>query len=164
MFVYGGDVTIALAPTTDGNAYPVFCIDKGKILSSPDRITVTGLGQHNCQDSQKEQKETPQTPTGPPPSPINLATTVNTDASITLNWDAPDDHSRTGSQVLRHHPSRYEDALEFTSKTPFLLPLPTLTSTPQRVKPTCAGSRRSSRPTWATGRNWSRLRALPHFW
>ena len=55
MFVYGGDVTIALPPTTDGNAYSVFCIDKGKMLSSLDTNSVTGLGQHDCQDSQKEQ-------------------------------------------------------------------------------------------------------------
>ena len=38
---------------------------------------------------------------GPPPAPTNLTATVNDDGSVTLSWEAPDDDSITGYQILR---------------------------------------------------------------
>ena len=50
-------------------------------------------------------------PVEPPPAPRNLSATVNADGSITLTWDAPNDASVTGYQILRRRPTEGEDAL-----------------------------------------------------
>ena len=50
-------------------------------------------------------------PVEPPPAPRNLSATVNADGSITLTWDAPNDASVTGYQILRRRPTDGEDAL-----------------------------------------------------
>ena len=47
----------------------------------------------------------------PPLAPQNLTATENEDGSITLTWDAPDDDSITGYQILRRRPGMDEDAL-----------------------------------------------------
>ncbi len=47
----------------------------------------------------------------PPPAPQNLSVTANSDGSITLTWDAPDDDSVTGYQILRRRPAMGEDNL-----------------------------------------------------
>ena len=51
-------------------------------------------------------------PSEPPPPPTNLTATVNADGSVTLSWDAPDDDSVTGYQVLRRRPPMGETTLE----------------------------------------------------
>ena len=48
-------------------------------------------------------------PTEPPPKPTNLTARVNGDGSITLSWEAPDDDSVTGYQILRRRPTQGED-------------------------------------------------------
>ena len=50
-------------------------------------------------------------PTEPPPAPTNLSAVVNSDGSVTLTWDAPDDDSITGYQILRRRPSLEETTL-----------------------------------------------------
>ena len=50
-------------------------------------------------------------PVEPPPAPTNLTAAVNADGSVTLTWDAPDDDSVTGYQVLRRRPYEGEKAL-----------------------------------------------------
>ena len=50
-------------------------------------------------------------PTEPPPKPTNLTAVVNGDGSVTLTWDAPDDDSITGYQILRRRPSQGEKEL-----------------------------------------------------
>ena len=47
----------------------------------------------------------------PPAAPQNLTAVVNADGSITLSWDAPDDDSVTGYQILRRRPELGEDTL-----------------------------------------------------
>ncbi len=47
----------------------------------------------------------------PPEPPQNLTATVNPDGSVTLNWDAPDDDSVTGYQILRRRPREGEKTL-----------------------------------------------------
>ena len=47
----------------------------------------------------------------PPPAPQNLSATVNADGTVTLAWDAPDDASVTGYQILRRRPSKGEGTL-----------------------------------------------------
>ena len=50
------------------------------------------------------QAKTEEGPTEPPPAPLNLTARANADGSVTVSWDAPDDDSITGYQVLRRHP------------------------------------------------------------
>ena len=46
-----------------------------------------------------------------PPAPTNLSAVVNGDGSITLTWDAPDDDTVTGYQILRRRPPAGETTL-----------------------------------------------------
>ena len=50
-------------------------------------------------------------PTDPPGSPSNLTGVANSDGTVTLSWDAPDDDSVTGYQILRRRPSEGENTL-----------------------------------------------------
>ena len=47
----------------------------------------------------------------PPAAPRNLTAAVHGDGSVTLSWEAPDDDSVSGYQVLRRRPSEGEKAL-----------------------------------------------------
>ena len=47
----------------------------------------------------------------PPPAPEDLSATVNADGTVTLAWDAPDDASVTGYQILRRRPTEGETSL-----------------------------------------------------
>ena len=44
-------------------------------------------------------------PTEPPAAPTNLTAVVNDDGTVTLRWDAPDDDSVAGYQILRRRPT-----------------------------------------------------------
>ena len=50
-------------------------------------------------------------PTDPPAKPRNLTGTANADGTVTLRWDAPDDDSVTGYQILRRRPTEGERTL-----------------------------------------------------
>ena len=50
-------------------------------------------------------------PTGPPGRPRNLTGAANSDGTVTLRWDAPDDDSVTGYQILRRRPREGEETL-----------------------------------------------------
>ncbi len=47
----------------------------------------------------------------PPPAPQNLTAVVNEDGSVTLSWDAPEDASVIGYQILRRRPTEGEATL-----------------------------------------------------
>ena len=53
----------------------------------------------------------PTEPAEPPPAPTSLTAVVNDDGTVTLSWDAPDDDSVTGYQILRRRPTMGEDKL-----------------------------------------------------
>ena len=53
----------------------------------------------------------PPPPTDPPPAPTNLAVSDNGNGTLTLTWDAPDDDSVTGYQILRRRPNEGERTL-----------------------------------------------------
>ena len=59
------------------------------------------------EEEQPEEEEQPQEP----PAPPNLTGVANSDGSITLSWDAPDDDTITGYQILRRRPTLGEDEL-----------------------------------------------------
>ena len=48
-------------------------------------------------------------PTEPPGRPENLTGTANSNGSVTLSWESPDDDSVTGYQILRRRPTQGED-------------------------------------------------------
>ena len=50
-------------------------------------------------------------PTDPPGNPRNLTGAANSDGTVTLSWDAPNDDSVTGYQILRRRPSEGEKTL-----------------------------------------------------
>ena len=50
-------------------------------------------------------------PTDPPGNPGNLTGTANSDGTVTLRWEAPDDDSVTGYQILRRRPREGESTL-----------------------------------------------------
>ena len=50
-------------------------------------------------------------PTDPPGKPRNLTGTANSDGTVTLRWDAPNDDSVTGYQILRRRPREREKTL-----------------------------------------------------
>ena len=50
-------------------------------------------------------------PTDPPTAPRNLTGVANADGTVTLSWDAPDDDTVTGYQILRRKPREGEKTL-----------------------------------------------------
>ena len=50
-------------------------------------------------------------PASLPPAPENLTAIVNEDGTVTLSWDAPEDESIKGYQILRQRPTLGEDEL-----------------------------------------------------
>ncbi len=50
-------------------------------------------------------------PTEPPAAPTNLTAVVNDDGTVALSWDAPDDDSVAGYQILRRRPTMGEAKL-----------------------------------------------------
>ena len=50
-------------------------------------------------------------PTDPPGAPRNLTGAANSDGTVTLSWDAPDDDTVTGYQILRRRPTEGENTL-----------------------------------------------------
>ena len=54
---------------------------------------------------------TPGGPTEPPGHPRNLTGVANADGTVTLSWEAPDDDSVTGYQILRRRPTEGENTL-----------------------------------------------------
>ena len=50
-------------------------------------------------------------PTDPPAAPRNLTGAANADGTVTLSWDAPNDDTVTGYQILRRRPTEGENTL-----------------------------------------------------
>ena len=88
------------------------CAADGTTLSvAPGTRIIPGLEEEEDETEPQEGQPKKQEPKEPPPAPQNLAAMVNEDGSVTLNWDAPDDDSVTGYQILRRRPTMDETAL-----------------------------------------------------
>ena len=88
------------------------CAADGTTLSvAPGTRIIPGLEEEEDETEPQEGQPKKQEPKEPPPAPQNLAAMVNEDGSVTLNWDAPDDDSVTGYQILRRRPTMDEEAL-----------------------------------------------------
>ena len=90
------------------------CTSDGRPLSVSIATIVLGPAQEaeepDQQEPEEEQPEEEQ-PQEPPPAPPNLTGVANSDGSIILSWDAPDDDTITGYQILRRRPTLGEDEL-----------------------------------------------------
>ena len=74
-------------------------------------------------------------PASPPPAPANLTATVNGNGTITLTWDAPNDNTVTGYQILRRLPTEgQEELLVYVENTGATVTEYTDTSVTQGVK------------------------------
>ena len=102
------DVTIALPATDDCDDEGAVCTRDDKQLSNRSELTVSGPVPVNTPATTVEEEE--EEPQEPPSAPQNLTATVN-DGEIILTWDAPDDDSVTGYQILRRRPTLGEGTL-----------------------------------------------------
>ena len=97
-------------PGARSSTYTLVSADEGKTIRV--RVTFTDdEGNDETLTSAATVAVATASPAEPPPKPTNLTAVVNDDGSVTLNWDAPDDDSVTGYQVLRRRPSEGENDL-----------------------------------------------------
>ena len=93
-----------------GSTYVLVGSDAGKTIKV--RVTFTDdAGNDETLTSVATAAVADGAPTDPPGSPRNLTGTVNPDGTVTLYWDAPNDDSVTGYQILRRRPSEGENTL-----------------------------------------------------
>ena len=84
--------------------------DEGKTIKA--RVTFTDdAGNPETLTSTATEAVAQAETTEPPPAPQNLSAVVNRGGSVTLIWEAPDDDSVTGYQILRRRPTMGEDTL-----------------------------------------------------
>ena len=103
----GDDAEIAGAT---GSTYTLADADAGKAIKV--RVTFTDdEGNDEALTSAATVAVATASPAEPPPKPTNLTAVVNDDGSVTLTWDASDDDSVTGYQILRRRPSEGENDL-----------------------------------------------------
>ena len=89
-----------------------FTDDDGNPETLTSQATAAVTGGERAEESEpvQETEEGTQAHETPEP-PRNLTATVNPDGSVSLNWDAPDDDSVTGYQILRRRPGEGEKTL-----------------------------------------------------
>ena len=119
-------VSVSLSPPPACDETGAICTGDGRPLSAGITAIVPGPAQEAAEpeedqpeedqpeeedqppeEEQPEEEEQPQEP----PAPQNLTGVANSDGSITLSWDAPDDDTITGYQILRRRPYFGEDEL-----------------------------------------------------
>ena len=96
-----------------GSSYTITEADEGLVIQvrvsftddAGNSETLTSEGTEAVASSE------PENPVEPPPAPQNLVATVNSDGSVTLTWEAPDDDGITGYRILRRRPTEEEDTL-----------------------------------------------------
>ena len=102
-------VSVSLSPPPACDETGAICTGDGRPLSASITAIVPGPAQEAAEpeEDQPEEEDPPQEP----PAPQNLTGVANSDGSITLSWDAPDDDTITGYQILRRRPYFGEDEL-----------------------------------------------------
>ena len=93
-----------------GSSYTLVNTDEGKAVRVRVSFTDDG-GNDESMTSEPTAQVTAAEPAEPPPAPQNLTAVVNADGHIVLSWEAPQDDSITGYQILRRRPSHGEDTL-----------------------------------------------------
>ena len=95
-----------------GSTYALVSADEGKAIKV--RVTFTddaGNYESLTSDATGAVAAEETQVTEPPPAPTNLTAVLNGDGSVTLTWEAPDDDSVTGYQILRRRPPMGENTL-----------------------------------------------------
>ena len=93
-----------------GSSYPLAADDEGKTIKVEVRFTDDADNEETL-TSTATAEVAAATPTDPPRRPLNLTAAANEDGTVTLSWDAPDDDSITGYQILRRRPTKGEPTL-----------------------------------------------------
>ena len=90
--------------------YTLVADDEGQTIKV--RVTVTDdLGNETTLTSGATGEVASRGPTEPPGRPLKLKGAANADGTVTLRWEAPDDDTVTGYQILRKRSSRGEQTL-----------------------------------------------------
>ena len=93
-----------------GSNYTLVDDDEGRTIKV--RVTVTDdLGNETTLTSGATGEVASGGPTEPPGQPLKLKGAANADGTVTLRWEAPDDDTVTGYQILRKRTSRGEQTL-----------------------------------------------------
>ena len=120
-----GNVVLSSTATTDCNADGAICTEDGDMFSGLAKFTIHGPASQESsdddQDSENDQidqndegsqdDESDETPVSLPSAPTGLTATVNSNGSITLTWNNPNDDTITGYQILRRRPAEGEGTL-----------------------------------------------------
>ena len=93
-----------------GSNYTLVDDDEGRTIKV--RVTVTDdLGNETTLTSAATGEVASGGPTEPPGRPLKLKGAANADGTVTLRWEAPDDDTVTGYQILRRRPTEGENTL-----------------------------------------------------
>ena len=93
-----------------GSTYPLAADDEGQTIKV--KVTFTDdADNEETLTSDATAEVAAAAPTEPPGRPRNLTGTANADGTVTLSWDAPNDDSVTGYQILRRRPREGESTL-----------------------------------------------------
>ena len=93
-----------------GSTYPLAADDEGQTIKV--KVTFTDdADNEETLTSDATAEVAAAAPTEPPGRPRNLTGTANSDGTVTLSWDAPNDDSVTGYQILRRRPREGESTL-----------------------------------------------------
>ena len=93
-----------------GETYPLVDADEGKTIKVKVSFT-DDADNEEALTSTATAEVAAAAPTEPPGRPRNLTGTANADGTVTLSWDAPNDDTVTGYQILRRKPREGEKTL-----------------------------------------------------
>ena len=93
-----------------GETYPLVDADEGKTIKVKVSFT-DDADNEEALTSTATAEVAAAAPTEPPGRPRNLTGAANADGTVTLSWDAPNDDTVTGYQILRRKPREGERTL-----------------------------------------------------
>ena len=99
-----------IAGETD-SSYTLAASDEGKTIKVRVSFTDDAANEETLTSAATSEVVAAGAPTDPPGRPHNLTGAANADGTVTLSWDAPNDDSVTGYQILRRRPSEGEGTL-----------------------------------------------------
>ena len=99
-----------IAGETD-SSYTLAASDEGKTIKVRVSFTDDAANEETLTSAATSEVVAAGAPTEPPGRPHNLTGAANADGTVTLSWDAPNDDSVTGYQILRRRPREGENTL-----------------------------------------------------
>ena len=99
-----------IAGETD-SSYTLAASDEGKTIKVRVSFTDDAANEETLTSAATSEVVAAGAPTEPPGRPHNLTGAANADGTVTLSWDAPNDDSVTGYQILRRRPGEGERTL-----------------------------------------------------